>query len=227
MNLVLQTILPVTILMAFGFLLGQLGLFNKVATAALVRFSVTIVVPVAIFLQVIQTSRAQLSDFKDIAMLVIALLGMYALGLAVGKFVLGNPGRESIVEAACVSYPNLALLGLPIYQAFVGPSLAAVFVGVGNIITSLTIVPFTMAILASSTRTAGKGVSIWSLLWGGGSQPSAGLGAGAGYRPGAAGDHPSAPSARKHPHPCGTGQRGARVDRSGFAPAPAAFPLRP
>jgi predicted permease len=45
MALVLQTILPVAILMAFGLLLGEFGFFDRIATAALVRFSVRIVVP--------------------------------------------------------------------------------------------------------------------------------------------------------------------------------------
>lgn len=176
MSLVLQTILPVTILMASGFLLSELGLFDEKATAVLVRFSVTIVVPVAIFLEELKTSRAQLANFGYIAVLAIVILGMYAIGWAVSKFVLGRTRSESILAGTSVSWTNLALLGLPIYQAFVGPVLASIFVAVGNIISSLTIVPFTTAILAASTRTTGEkseetagkgeGASIWSMLWG-------------------------------------------------------------
>jgi hypothetical protein len=52
-------------------------------------------------------------------LLTIAFIGMYARGFAVGKVVLPNGGRDSIVTAACVSYPNMALLGLPIYTEVV------------------------------------------------------------------------------------------------------------
>jgi predicted permease len=45
MALVLHTILPVAISMALGVLLGELGFFDRIATAALVRCSVRIVVP--------------------------------------------------------------------------------------------------------------------------------------------------------------------------------------
>ena len=166
MILVIQTILPVVILIAFGFMLGKFQLFDKAATEALIRFSVRIVVPVAIFRQAMATPLSQLSGYDYIAALAVALIGMYAFGFAFWKIILRGSARDSIVKAACVSYPNMALLGLPIYTGIVGQHFAAMNVAVGNVITGLTIVPVMMAMLASSALAEGERRSIPGFVWG-------------------------------------------------------------
>lgn len=59
----------------------------------------------------------------------------------------------------------MASLGLPIYTGIVGQNLAAMNVAVGNIITSLTIVPFTMAVLASTAPTVEQRRSMMGFVW--------------------------------------------------------------
>lgn len=106
MTLVLHSILPAAILIAFGFVLGELGFFDKTATAPLIRFSVRIVVPVAIFVQALGTPRLQLSDYAYIGALTIAFIVIYIVWFAVGKVALGNAGATASSRPFVLAAPT-------------------------------------------------------------------------------------------------------------------------
>lgn len=141
LNGVLTGILPTAILIALGFGPGKRGIFDQRATAALAQLVVTIALPVALFPGAIPTPRSQLTCWKYIAAVAIALVGLYAVTFGLGRRLFRNRTSESTVQALTVGFPDMAFVGLPILVATLGQTAGTLPVLVGNIVTSLVIVP--------------------------------------------------------------------------------------
>jgi malonate transporter and related proteins len=162
---VVDGVIPVALLIAFGFALGKRGVFGPDATAAFAKLVISIALPVDLFLAAIATPRSQLTNARYIGAIAITFVGLYAITFAAGRRLLRNRTRDSAVEALAVGFPNMAFIGLPVYVAAVGVTAGTLPVLVGNIITSVAIVPATVAVLASgSAAAAGRG-SIRAIAW--------------------------------------------------------------
>ena len=154
---VVNAILPVALLIAFGFVLGKRGVLDEAAMAGLAKLVVSIALPVALFLDAIATSRSELSNVRYVLAIAIALAGLYVVTFAIGRGLLGNDKRESAVEALSVGLPSMAFVGLPVLVGRVGVVSGTLPVLVGNIVTSITLVPVTVALLESRGAAEGRG----------------------------------------------------------------------
>jgi predicted permease len=165
-NSILNGVVPVALLIVFGFGLGKLGVFNEAAPATLSKFIITIALPVDLFVAAITTPRSELSDVKYVAAIAVAFVGLYALTFAIGRGLFRHSTDASAVQALTVGYPDMAFIGLPILVATVGQTAGTLPVLVGNIVTSLVLVPVTVAVLASKTAsTTDSRISLSRIVW--------------------------------------------------------------
>jgi predicted permease len=104
---VVDGVIPVALLIAFGFALGKRGVFGPDATAAFAKLVISIALPVDLFLAAIATPRSQLTNARYIGAIAITFVGLYAITFAVGRRLLRNRTRDSAVEALFAALPRL------------------------------------------------------------------------------------------------------------------------
>jgi len=116
----LEVILPVFLVMGFGYVVRWRGLFTDDAVDALMRFSQSFAIPCLLFLAI-----ARLDLGREFAP---ALLLSYYTGAAAGflagllgaRYLFGRPWTDSVAIGFCCLFANSVLLGLPITERAYG-----------------------------------------------------------------------------------------------------------
>lgn len=121
MNTLFNVLLPVFLVMGFGYLAAWRGLFNDGAIAGLMKFAQAFAIPVMLCMQMARIDiRTSFHPEPIIAFYTGAFLS-YAIGLVLSRVWL----KRSAVDAAgigfCCLFSNSLLLGIPIMERAYGP----------------------------------------------------------------------------------------------------------
>ncbi len=162
MGTLIDVILPVFLVIGFGYVAAWKGLFNESAVDGLMRFAQNFAVPSLLFLAIARIDLA--ADFN------VPLLASFYIG-AFSGFVLGFVGarvffkrdlEDAIAIGFCALFSNTVLLGLPITERAYGTDALAGNYAIVSI-HALAIYSFgvTAMEIARSRRTgAGGGVAL-------------------------------------------------------------------
>lgn len=119
MSMLFTVILPVFLVIGFGYVVTWRGLFNESAVEGLMKFAQNFAVPVLLFASI---SRMDLrADFNP-SLLTAFYVGAFAGFTAgwLGARALGRPPEDCVAIGFCALFSNSLLLGIPITERAYG-----------------------------------------------------------------------------------------------------------
>lgn len=117
----LQVILPVFVVIGFGYVSVWRGLFPVSGIDGVMRFAQSFAIPCLLFQAIV---RIDIAASFDPALLVSFYTGAtvcFGLGFLAARLVFGRDTQDSIVIGFCCLFSNSVLLGLPISERAYGP----------------------------------------------------------------------------------------------------------
>jgi len=151
---ILNGLLPVAVAMALGWLAGRLSILRHDDATVLATYVVKFALPFALFVAAATTAPEKILDPAMAICLTFGLMGSYVVALLVGKFVFRHDLKTSTMQALVCAYPDMAYFGAPVLAAVFGPS-GFLLVLVGNLVTSIVMLPITIVLV----QISGKGSS--------------------------------------------------------------------
>jgi predicted permease len=151
---ILNGLLPVAFVIVLGWLAGHLGLLKHADAGVLATFVIRFALPMALFMGAINTAPEKLGDPRLALCLTFGLMGTYVVALAVGRLLFGHDLRTATMQALVCSFPDMAYFGAPILAALFGP-IGFLAVLVGNLVTSIVMLPLTIILTHLSQQEPG------------------------------------------------------------------------
>lgn len=157
LNTIATTLLPVAFVIFLGYRAGRLKFFGGTDRALLTRLVLTWLLPPLLLAGILQTPRADLTDYKIPLLFVVGLMVPYLVVLLGCRFVLRYDLRTSTLRASLLAFPDMVFMGVPILGQLFGPS-SLYPILIANLIPSLIIVPLTTVLLeVGSEKKQGDG----------------------------------------------------------------------
>ena len=151
-NLILNALVPV----AFVVLLGFYGGRSKMITAEGAKSMSTVVVnfalPCVLFVSIFSFSPKQFENIDYVLTLLIGICLPFFIALFVGMFVWKKPAGEASLFASNSGFPDMDYFGLPVVLTVIGQQ-GMLPIIVGNIISSIVVIPIIMAMLNKGERS--------------------------------------------------------------------------
>lgn len=113
---ILNIVAPVFIIVAAGYLVVRIKLFNDIQIDHLMRFAVQIAIPCLLFKATSTIDLASAYDWRMMLSYYLAAIGSFFLSYQIMRRVFGRRAGESTAAAFCALFSNLVLLGLPISE---------------------------------------------------------------------------------------------------------------
>ena len=157
MSALFDVVLPVFLVIGFGYIVAWRGLFSESAVDGVMRFAQNFAVPVLLFQSI---AKLDLSAEFNIPMLVAFYAGAFAaFGLGVfGARRLGRTPEEAVAIGFVCLFSNSLLLGVPITERAYGPDALA---GNWAIISIHSPMLYTFGITVMEfTRARGQNLSV-------------------------------------------------------------------
>ncbi|MDT3720056.1 AEC family transporter [Pseudomonas oryzihabitans] len=142
-----QALAPIVFVTLLGWCAGRWGVLPQAASKTLATFVVIFALPIALFLAAANTRPEQILNLPYVASLAAGLVGVWLLGLLLGRYRGGQTWREGAMRGITVAFPNMAYCGPPVLTAAIGPS-AVLAVIVGNLIFTLVVIPLSLLLLS-------------------------------------------------------------------------------
>lgn len=162
MSALIDVILPVFLVIGFGYAMARLGLFADSAVEGVMRFAQNFAVPCLLFRSI---ATLDLSAAYDAGLLVSFYAGAFA-GFAAGflgaRLVFHRPLTDSVAIGFACLFSNSLLLGLPITERAYGPDALS-----GNfaIISIHSPLLYTFGITAMElARSQGQGLGLGAVM---------------------------------------------------------------
>lgn len=128
MQALIDVILPVFLVIGFGFVVAWKGLFEESAVNGLMKFAQNFALPTLLFKSM---ATLDLHQSFDIGLMVSFYAGAFTcffLGLAGAHYLFRRPATDCVAIGFCCLFSNSLLLGVPIMERAYGPeSLAGNF----------------------------------------------------------------------------------------------------
>ena len=146
-------LLPILFVVGLGWLAARTNVIPGSAAGHFAAFVVTFALPLSLFLAAANAKPSDLSDFAYILALVVGLIVTFAVGIVLGRLVFKHDMRASAIQGLSCGFPNMAYCGPPVLGAVVGPT-GILAVLVGNLVTSLIMIPVSLVLLHGGTKPA-------------------------------------------------------------------------
>ncbi|SMO35016.1 AEC family transporter [Paracoccus laeviglucosivorans] len=121
MTILFDVILPVFIIIGFGYLVAWRKMFSEVGVDGLMRFAQNFAVPVLLFTNV---ARLDIAENFNLGMWIAFYTGAflsYFIGWAVALWYLKRSPEDAVAIGFCCLFSNSLLLGIPIMERAYGP----------------------------------------------------------------------------------------------------------
>ena len=161
MSALIEVILPVFIVIGFGYAAVWLKLFSADAVDGVMRFSQNFAVPCLLFKGVAELDLANAFQPGLFASFYFGAFSAFTLGALGARYLFGRTGPESVAIGFCCLFSNSLLLGLPIMERAYGTEALS-----GNYaiisIHAPTLYAFGITVM-EIVRHHGKGLSVGQL----------------------------------------------------------------
>ncbi len=126
MSDLLQVILPVFVVIGFGYLAVWRGLFSDAGVEGLMKFTQRFAIPCLLFRAIAGLDLTQSFDLRLLAAFYAGAVAGFLIGLAGARVIFGRPWEDAVAIGFISLFSNSVLLGLPIAErAYGADSLAA------------------------------------------------------------------------------------------------------
>lgn len=116
----LEVILPVFIVLGFGYVAVWRGLFSDAGVAGLMRFTQGFAIPVLLFRAISSLDLGQNFDLALLASFYGGAITCFFLGLAGARLIFKRSWDDAVAIGFCCLFSNSLLLGLPITERAYG-----------------------------------------------------------------------------------------------------------
>ncbi|MBT2794275.1 AEC family transporter [Paraburkholderia strydomiana] len=154
LNTILNGLLPVAFVIVLGWLSARIGLLKHDDADVLATLVIRFALPFALFEGAVKTPPDKLHNVGFALCLTLGLMGTYFIALGVGRFVFRHDLRTATIQALVCAFPDMAYFGAPILAAVFGPE-GFLAVLVGNLITSIFMLPLTIVLTGPGNKTDG------------------------------------------------------------------------
>lgn len=120
MSILIQVVLPVFILIGFGYVAVRLRWFSDTGVDALMKFTQGFAIPCLLFRAVSTLDLGQTFDFALLGSFYFGAITGFALGLLGARFLFQRSWEDSVAIGFCCLFSNSVLLGLPITERAFG-----------------------------------------------------------------------------------------------------------
>lgn len=121
MQALVEVILPVFLVLGFGYLAVWTGLFDQAGVDGLMRFATTFAIPLLLFRAISQLDLQQQFDIRLLASFYPGAAAGFAAGMFGARYLFGRPWEDSVAIGFGGLFSNAVLLGLPIVDRAFGP----------------------------------------------------------------------------------------------------------
>ncbi|MBW6507643.1 MAG: AEC family transporter [Rhodobacteraceae bacterium] len=158
MAALIDVILPVFLVLGFGYVASWRGLFSESAVDGVMRFAQNFAVPVLLFRSI---AKLDLGASYDPGLMISFYAGAFisfALGLTGARYLFKRPGPDAVAIGFCCLFSNSLLLGIPITERAYG---AEALAGNFAIISIHSPLLYTFGItLMEGVRSHGSGATL-------------------------------------------------------------------
>ena len=120
MQALIDVILPVFLVIGFGYAAAWFGLISESAIDGLMKFAQGFAVPVLLFRSMATLDLGTHFDAKLLAAFYIGALSGYAAGYLGARHIFGRTPQDAVAIGFCCLFSNSLLLGLPITERAYG-----------------------------------------------------------------------------------------------------------
>ena len=145
-SLLLNALVPVWFVILVGYVAGRCGLIPNEAIRSFSTVVIDIALPCTLFVGVFGFRPAQFENVAYIATLATTFVVPFVAGVVIAVRYYRRRMPEASLFACNCGFPDMAFFGLPVVTVIVGPQ-GLLPVIVGNILTSILIIPPVMAML--------------------------------------------------------------------------------
>jgi len=117
----IDVILPVFLVIGFGYVAVWRGLFSDAGVDGLMRFTQNFAIPALLFRAISTLDLGQNFDLRLLASFYSGAGAGFLLGLFGARFLFGRPWEDSVAIGFVGLFSNTLLLGLPITERAYGP----------------------------------------------------------------------------------------------------------
>jgi malonate transporter and related proteins len=155
-SLILHGIVPVIFVLALGFYAGRKNIIDQEGARNFSTYVMTFGLPITLFAGIFSFTPEQLENVPYLLMLVLALVVPFAIAIVLARWLFKKPIQEASLVGCNAGFPDMAYFGLPILATVVG-SEAMLPVIVGNLVTSIIILPTIIFLLHHGAPESGGG----------------------------------------------------------------------
>ena len=159
----MSALLPVVFVVALGGLAAHFGMVQKSAAPLFAGFVVGFALPLALFEGVLNVSPSAIKNGPFLLAITVGLMATYVIALTFSRAIFRHSLAESAIQAVTCAFPSMAYSGLPVLEAVVGPEGVPVVV-IGNLVTSLIMIPLTLILIEVSQGGANAKGNIVSFI---------------------------------------------------------------
>ncbi|MFD1883682.1 AEC family transporter [Paracoccus pacificus] len=121
MSALFTVILPVFLVIGFGWVVSWRGWFSESAVDGLMRFAQNFAVPVLLFKSMAEMDLGAEFDLKLLLPFYIGAFAAFTVGWLGTRYVLRRPAEDAVSIGFACLFSNSLLLGLPIMERAYGP----------------------------------------------------------------------------------------------------------
>lgn len=125
MSALTSVVLPVFLVIGFGYLAVWRGLFSDEGVDGLMRFTQTFAIPALLFRAISTLDLGQSFDAPLLISFYTGAAAGFAAGLFGARYIFGREWEDSVAIGFCCLFSNSLLLGLPITERAFGESALA------------------------------------------------------------------------------------------------------
>lgn len=157
---IVNAILPVAFVILLGWFAGYKNIIDKSHSKSLATYVMTFSFPCLLFYITATTKLSVLFNFTFVIAFLIGLMGSYIFSYCIHKYLLKRDTHQAGQGAFVCAFPDMAFMGIPIFMELLGQQ-ALISIVIGNIISSLVMIPLTIILLESKTN---KNIKLSKLL---------------------------------------------------------------
>jgi len=115
-----SVILPVFLVVGFGYLAVWRGLFSEAGVDGLMKFTQSFAIPCLLFRAISTLDLGQNFDLALLGSFYVGAIAGFLAGLLGGRYLFGRSWEDSVAIGFCALFSNTLLLGLPITERAYG-----------------------------------------------------------------------------------------------------------
>ena len=121
MQALLDVILPVFLVIGFGYLAVWRGWFTEAGVDGLMKFTQHFAIPCLLFMAIAKLDLSQSFDWRLLVSFYTGALAGFLLGLFGAHYLFGREWEDAVAIGFCCLFSNSVLLGLPLTERAYGP----------------------------------------------------------------------------------------------------------